>query len=147
MRWAFMAPRITPPVVAFGVSLDFTNYDVWPPSVQIVHPFTGEPYKIEQIPTPFPRLVTNEANQPTYVTLAQAYEPGEVPFICLPGVREYHQHPLHTGDQWLLIRNTPAGTVSSVLEPLYEYGSSVLIAINYEVKLKFLGLQQKPPDK
>ena len=27
------------------------------------------------------------------------------PFLCLRGFREYHEHPQHSGDEWLLYRN------------------------------------------
>jgi hypothetical protein len=27
-------------------------------------------------------------------------------FFCMRGVREYHEHPEHTGDQWLLYRGS-----------------------------------------
>lgn len=42
--------------------------------------------------------------------LLQDYGPDEIPFLCLPGVREYHEHPGHSGDPWELHRLTGAGS-------------------------------------
>jgi hypothetical protein len=28
------------------------------------------------------------------------------PFLCLRGIREYHEHPQHSGDEWLLYRES-----------------------------------------
>ncbi len=29
-----------------------------------------------------------------------------LPFLCVPGVREYHEQPIHEGDDWLLHRGS-----------------------------------------
>src|SRR4051812_36824235 len=53
----FCAPQLKPGVVVFGALLDFSNYDIWPPSLKIVEPFTREPYKMSNAPTHFKRRV------------------------------------------------------------------------------------------
>ena len=51
-----------------------------------------------------------------------SHGPDELPFLCLPGVREYHVHPAHTGDDWLLHRDRGEGTLYFLLEKLARYG-------------------------
>lgn len=40
----FIAPRFQPVTAIFGAQIDFSNYDVWAPSVRLAHPLTREPY-------------------------------------------------------------------------------------------------------
>jgi hypothetical protein len=54
--------------------------------------------------------------------LMQAHAPDEVPFLCIAGVREYHNHPGHTGDDWMLHRASGAGRVVRLLEVIDRYG-------------------------
>jgi hypothetical protein len=145
--------------VVFGTIVDFTNYDLWPPSVRLVDPFTMVPYKAKDLPSPLYRriaaaqpatptpavagaptiptppsptgptapgaVVPPAPQQPATVTvqpLAQAWGPEEIPFVCLPGVREYHDNPAHTGDSWLLHRGRGEGTLHFILEQLFKYG-------------------------
>jgi hypothetical protein len=128
------APSTLPHLVAFGAILDFTNYDLWPISVRIVNPFTRVPYKASELPpyAALSRIVKSmqpvgpggtlkEVGSPQ--PLMQAHLPEEVPFLCLPGVREYHAHPAHTGDDWLLRRNTGEGTLYHLLDVLYQHGA------------------------
>lgn len=129
---AFAAPQLNPPAVLFGALLDFTNYDLWPPSVTIVNPFTSEPLRHRDIPqelrmtrrvsqmiaVPGIGQVPGEIEQPLLI----AHGADEVPFVCLPGVREYHEHPAHSGDSWLNHRGGGEGTLFFLLEKLYRYG-------------------------
>lgn len=123
----FCAPHLTPQIVLFAVELDFTNYDVWPPSVRFLHPFTREPYRPGQLP-PFVRI--RETGSPSnavaveQAVMHQTQAPDCEAFMCMPGVREYHQHPAHDGDSWLLHRGTGAGTLFEILDKLHEFGVS-----------------------
>ena len=106
---AFANPKLVPPAVIFGVDLNFENYDLWPPSVRLVNPFTRVAYTNTQLPSRMLRMVPTQGppGQPTLMTIQdmlQAHGPDQIPFLCLPGVREYHDHPAHTGDSWLLHR-------------------------------------------
>ena len=151
--------KTQPPAVVFGVLIDFTNYDLWPPSVTLVNPFTRVPYKAKELPNPLIRRVPVAHPAPTNAPTgdapptapgATATTPGqpmatagvaapqapqfapqplmqwwgeeEVPFLCLPGVREYHENPAHTGDSWLLHRRTGAGTLYFILDQIDRYG-------------------------
>lgn len=128
------ARRVTPAALLAGVVLDFTNYDLRPPSVRFVDPFTREPLKAAQLGISMPRRLPAPELPPEFVQLAgqaaqgpvlnmlQSYGPDEFPFLCLPGVREYHDHPAHTGDSWLLHRGSGEGSLHFVLDQIWKYG-------------------------
>jgi hypothetical protein len=129
---AFASPQLNPPALLFGALLDFTNYDLWPPSVTIVNPFTAEPLRHRDIPPELQMMrrvpqmiavpglgqVAGQVEQPLLI----AHGPDEVPFVCLPGVKEYHEHPAHSGDSWLNHRGNGERTLFFLLEKLYRYG-------------------------
>ena len=138
----FVAPQLRPPTLLFTASLDFTNYDIWPPSVRLINVFTGEPLFARELPPAltFSRRVAVEAplempmlpgipiqagpiqffsEQPLLVS----HGPDEPPFFCFPGVREYHDHPAHSGDSWLLHRGAQEGTLFFIIDNLCRYGS------------------------
>ncbi len=137
----FAAPNVKPlRLLAFGAIVDFENYDLWAPSVRIVDPLTEVPYKGEEL-QPQALLLRRQAGtpQPAGPTPPTAQElgrfmvwhqPGEVPFLCHPGVREYHAHPAHTGDDWLMHRRSGEGTLSRIVELLFQYGSSKMVGFN-----------------
>ena len=132
---AFVAPQLRPRPVMFGALINFDNYDLWAPSVRIVDPFTAKPLLTREIPPhlAFTRRVQGAqqvqipglgfvqgiaSEQPLLIT----HGPDELPFLCFPGVREYHEHPAHTGDDWLLHRDRGEGTLYFLLEKLARYG-------------------------
>lgn len=130
------APQLRPPAVITGVLFDFTDYDVRPPSVRLVNPFTRDPYTAAELPTNLMRR-TETGNLPPgfqlppgmptpmvvqQQPLMQAYGPAEVPFLCIAGVREYHDHPAHSGDRWELHRTGGAGRLARILEVIDIYG-------------------------
>lgn len=135
----FATPVTSPPTIVIGALIDFENYDFWPPSVTLVNPFTRQPYLAKQLPVQMPRLGGPVAPPPELVANAQAGllppgfqfpsianlfqfgSPEDKPFLCVPGVREYHSNPAHTGDSWLLHRGRGEGTLHFILETLYNY--------------------------
>ncbi len=129
---AMAAPQCSPPAIVCGVLFDYTNYDAEPPSVRLVDPFTGEPYRAKELPTRLPRAVGGQSLQlpgmPGQLQVQgaqpfmQAYGPDEIPFLCLAGVREYHLHPAHSGDAWELHRTAGAGRLVRLLEVIHTYG-------------------------
>jgi hypothetical protein len=139
---AFVTPKVKPAAVVFGALVDFTNFDIWPPSVRIVDPFTEQPYPAGQLPVGFFRRPSgaDEASPP--LSIVQVHPPA-LPFVCLPGVREFHDHPSHTGDYWLLLRGTPHGRPFSVLEHLYTYGCEPIDAMQFQMSVKLA--QQRVP--
>lgn len=158
----FANPVLKPPAVIFGALLDFTNYDLWAPSVKLVDPFTREPYKANELPTILKRRTVHQAPpelvamlrqqgaEPPQIAqddpLMQAYSPDDVPFLCLPGIREYHEHPAHSGDSWLLHRDRGEGKLYFILEKLYRYGVQPIK--NYNIQMKpVIGFgQQEAPE-
>lgn len=132
----FAAPQVVPSAIVMGISFDYTNYDASPPSVQIVEPFSGRPYTMNELPTQLNRsLPQQEIQMPMPGIQAaprmllqqvqpymQALRPDEVPFLCIAGVREYHEHPAHSGDLWELHRPHGAGRLVRLLEVISRYG-------------------------
>jgi hypothetical protein len=141
------APQLTPPAIVIGVRFDYSNYDVRPPSVRLVNPFTAEPYKTKDIPTllkraveagwpQVPGLVVPPGAQVRMVAqqpLMQSYGPEDIPFLCLAGVREYHDHPGHSGDAWELHRKSGAGRLVRLLGTITKYGVEPIS--DYQVNL------------
>lgn len=118
---AFATPRMRPAAIAFAVRIDFTNYDLWPPSVKFIDPFTGQELtSIDQVISPMLRMTQSGPQR-----IVQSHI-GQPPFICLPGVREYHEHPGHNGDDWLLHRGKGEGNLLFLLDKLSTYGSEPL---------------------
>ena len=141
-----LATAKTQPIsILCGVWFDYSNYDAAPPSVRLVHPLTREPYKWSKLPTrllrmPAPPAAGEAAQalppgvaqalaqgvaqaQPVVpIPLMQAYGDDDIPFLCLAGVREYHEHPAHSGDHWLSHRTFGAGRLVRLLEVISKYG-------------------------
>jgi hypothetical protein len=147
------APQVSPPPIVCGVLFDYTDYDLRPPSVRLVDPFTREPYPAAALPTnllreteldapPMPGLVLPPgavgARMVAQQPLMQSYGPEDIPFLCLAGVREYHDHPAHSGDQWELHRPAGAGRLVRLLgvidtygvQPINGYGVNLVPQIN-----------------
>lgn len=148
---AFVAHSLRPAPIVFAVSLDFTNYDLEPPSIKFVDPLTGSLLTMREMHVNFYQ-VTNGTPQGLLVPgmpqlqLKQAQQilmgaPNDHPFLCIPGVREYHDHPAHTGDSWLLHRTQGEGKLGFLLDQLYNhsipfvksYGVNFNVGINQQV--------------
>ena len=151
------AATLKPPAVITGVAFDFANYDAAPPSVRLVDPFTGDPYKAAELPTNLSRQVVGPpiAGMPLppgaqlvgRQPLMQAYGPEDTPFLCLAGVREYHEHPAHSGDLWELHRRTGAGRLVRLLEVIDTYGVRPISGYNVELVPQVTGfLQSEVPE-
>jgi len=148
------AAAIRPAPLVFGVRFDYTNYDAEPPSVRLVDPLTREPYLHKDLPTqlnralpaqlvPMPGMpggIQLQGAQP----LMQAHSPDEVPFLCLAGVREYHDHPGHSGDVWDLHRISGAGRLVRLLDVIYRYGVEPIVGYSVNM-IPQIGLQLGQP--
>ena len=51
------------------------------------------------------RAIEYEAERKAHVVLIDDHPLTHRPFLCLRGIREYHDHPQHTGDEWLLYKD------------------------------------------
>lgn len=86
---------------AFKARFDLTDYDLRAPSIEFLDPWTDQPLQYE---TMF-RAIEFEKTRGAHLVLLGAHPTTHKPFLCLRGVREYHEHPQHSGDEWLLYRN------------------------------------------
>lgn len=85
---------------AFKARFDLTDYDLRAPSLEFLDPWTDSllPYD-----TMF-RALEYEKDRKAHVVLLGDHPNTHKPFLCLRGIREYHEHPQHSGDEWLLYR-------------------------------------------
>jgi hypothetical protein len=132
--FAFAHPILKPTAVLFGAEIDFSNYDLWPLSVRFVQPFTRVPYKPVELPTRLARAEPTGA-----LPLIQFHTAEDTPFLCLAGVREYHQHPAHTGDSWFLHRGTGKGTLPQILNVLLRYGVESVREYQFAIRIECTG--------
>ncbi len=153
-----VARQLSVPAIVTGVRLDYTNYDAEPPSVQLVDPFSKEPYRAANLPVRLDRQVPGAGGPPAALgpmpvqlvavqPYMQWYSPDDIPFLCLPGVFEYHAHPGHSGDPWELHRSEGAGRLVRILDVVHRYGVAPID--NLVVQLQFVpqiqGFHANPP--
>lgn len=114
------------PGVLCGVHLDFSDYDVRPPSIRVVDPFDEKPLNFDASwKFPLFRSVVDPATGQTtleHQDILQKFDPSK-PFLCLPGVREYHETSAHSGDSWFL--NRKPNLLVHLLNILHKYGPNV----------------------
>lgn len=135
------------PVIPFAALIDFSDYDISPPSVHLVNPFTREKLKRSEIAYDLLRSLpaVEGASAPAQVQpLLQAFV-DDRPFICLQGVREYHESPAHTGDSWFLHRGTGAGTLAFILDVLVRYGAEPIRGPAIHVQMNVTGFAVSAP--
>ena len=123
--------KTSPPTIVTAVQFDYTNYDAEPPSVSLVDPFSGRLLLSKEIPTRLPRMILgeemdlpdgNKLQERALQDLMQAHSPDALPFLCIAGVKEYHDHPGHSGDPWELHRSAGEGRMVRLLEVVSTYG-------------------------
>jgi hypothetical protein len=100
-------------LIAFAVRLDYTNFDLEPPSLTFIHPMTKE---LASPVVPFRELYNGEERS---VLLSEHPITG-LPFICQPGNAEYHAHLEHRDESWLHEhRSRGVGRLANVVEGLW----------------------------
>lgn len=134
----FAIPKLTPPLIAYSVRINFTNYDFEPPSVVFVNPFTEELVRRDQVPVAFIQVNKSMPLQP--IDLLQG-NGNMVPFFCIPGVREYHNHSAHSGDSWFLYRTRGEGSLIFIIDQLYNNSIGLTKAYQAVLNLTELKLQ------
>jgi hypothetical protein len=127
IEFAFIAHTLKPPPVVFTVSIDFTNYDLEPPSITFIDLITRQRVRTKEVYAKFfkviPGNMLGQGGQiiPINIQSVLIGEPEDFPFLCIPGVREYHNHPQHTGNNWLLLRKSGEGKLAFLLDQLYNH--------------------------
>lgn len=108
-----------------AVRFDFQNYDVWAPSLRIVDPITRRWLGESRIGAIDFSVVGNDGS-PLNLFVNGHPETSRV-FLCKRGVREYHSHPEHSGDDWLLYRDQGRGTLGGLCDLLWRLTSRTLV--------------------
>jgi hypothetical protein len=115
------------PAMTACVRVDFTNFDVWAPSVEFIDPFTGD----YALPTVQAIVASDEGPRDLIV---QGHPATGRPFFCVPGVRQYHDHPQHSGDSWLLHRESGEGSLATICDRLWRSMARNLIGVQVNVQ-------------
>jgi hypothetical protein len=157
LLFALVASKPKPAaLVMFGVVINFENYDVVPSSVRLVDPFTRRPLAAAEVTHgmmtfavklgPDGAPLTGQSGKPLLEQrgdLVQAEDASRPGFICLQGVREYHDHPAHTGDSWFLHRGTGVGKLAYLLNALATPAIDVVQGMSYQVNA-LVNLEPRP---
>lgn len=154
---AFATPRPPQVSVPFAALVDFTDYDAQPLKVTLVHPCTRAVLKYSDVlpqsfggiqiqpPPRLTRLRVEPNGQWFPDQLLVAYDQDDkAPFLCLPGVRSYHEHPAHTGDSWWLHKKRGEGSLHSILHTLWKYGVRNVTGQNVVIQAVVAGFQVHP---
>lgn len=115
------------PAMTACVRVDFTNFDVWAPSVEFIDPFTGE-----YAPPPVQALVDTDEGPRDLVV--HSHPDTNRPFFCVPGIRQYHEHPQHSGDSWLLHRETREGSLATICDRIWRAMARTLLGVNVQLQ-------------
>lgn len=100
------------PVAVCAVKLTYDNYDLWPPSLTFIDPFTRDAAR------PHVRAFASTPDGLRDL-LIDGHPSSKQPFLCMAGLREYHNHPQHTGDTWLLHRSAKEGALATICERIW----------------------------
>jgi putative metal binding uncharacterized protein len=87
---------------AFKAHFDLTNYDLDPPSLEFRDPWTDAPLQYSTML----RALQFDRDRRGQIVLLDDHPATHKPFLCVRGIREYHDHPQHSGDEWLLYRKS-----------------------------------------
>ena len=148
--------KTSPPTIVTAVQFDYTNYDAEPPSVRFVDPFSGRLLLNRELPIRLPRMIPG----PEMVTpvpggpklqlnaaqdLMQAHSPEDLPFLCIAGVKEYHDHPGHSGDPWELHRSAGEGRLVRLLDVISKYGLETVAGFHVNLVPQVTFAVSEPP--
>ena len=78
--------------------------------------------------------------------LMQASGDDDIPFLCIAGVREYHEHPAHSGDHWLSHRTSGAGRLVQLVGVISKYGLETIDGFEVQMRPKILFRTGVPPE-
>lgn len=115
------------PAMTACVRIDFTDFDLEPPSVEFIDAFTGE-----YAPPPVQALVDTDEGPRDLVV--HSHPDTNRPFFCVPGIRQYHDHPQHSGDSWLLHRSTGEGSLATICDRIWRAMARNLLGVHVELQ-------------
>jgi hypothetical protein len=115
------------PIVVCAIRLTYENYDLWPPSLTFIDVFS------RQTSRPPVRAFVSTPEGPRDV-LIDGHPTTNQAFLCLPGIREYHWHPQHSGDDWLLHRPGREGSISVICERIWRLMVRNVIGLHVSVQ-------------
>ncbi|TCN17984.1 putative metal-binding protein [Sinorhizobium americanum] len=134
----FASPKVKPRVIGTAIEIDFTNYDLRPLSVVFVDPFTRQPIARKDLPLNMlrrlPGTPPNLIQQNAVTDFIQANSLEDEPFLCMAGVREYHDNPAHSGDPWLLHRGSGEGCLAFILDKIIKYGTGPVEQLHIQLQ-------------
>lgn len=153
---AFATPKSQQVFVPFGALVNFVDYNARPLTVTLVHPCTRKVLTLSEV---LPQAIPNFQCQPppriarfrivggqlVHDSILQGYDNDDPkPFLCIPGVRSYHEHPAHTGDSWWLHKNLGEGSLHNILHTLWKYGVRNITGSNLALQVVSGGYVAQP---
>lgn len=147
LKLLFSVPHLKPQPIAFAINLDYTNWDVCPPSITFIDPFTDRKLEREEIGLKFYQIKDKNSiqvlpnGQLAELDLLQGGN-GIPPIFCIPGVLEYHNHPAHSGDSWMLHRTRGEGKICVLINQIFSHSIAMTggYSLHMEVKANVNGL-------
>jgi hypothetical protein len=115
------------PAMTACVRIDFTNFDLEPPSVEFIDPFTGD-----FVAPPVQALIDTDEGPRDLVV--HSHPDTNRPFFCVPGIRQYHEHPQHSGDSWLLHRETGEGSLAIICDRIWRAMVRNLLGVQVQMQ-------------
>lgn len=85
---------------AIRVRVDLSDFDIRAPSVTFLDAWTAKPIPYNELL----RATNYEKQRGAHLVMLPDHPTTHLPFLCVRGVREYHEHPQHQGDDWMLYR-------------------------------------------
>lgn len=122
------------PMMTACIRIDFTNYDLWAPALEFIDPVTGD------YAAPAVQALVDSDEGPREL-LVHSHPDTNRPFFCVPGTRQYHDHPQHSGDSWLLHRRTGAGSLATICERVWQAMARNVLGVHVELQTVPGGLQ------
>jgi putative metal binding uncharacterized protein/uncharacterized protein DUF2604 len=111
-----------------AVRIGFENYDVWAPSVQLIDPIERRPLELRRVDAL--DFSPADGGEPEQSFIEVHPDTGRV-FFCKRGVREYHSHFEHDGDDWLLYRGDGYGTLVQLCDLLWRRAVRTIVGLNF----------------
>lgn len=115
------------PAMAACVRFEFTNYDLWAPSVEFINPFTGD-----YAAPPVQAIIDSDEGPRDLIV--HSHPDTNRPFFCVPGTRQYHDHPQHSGDSWLLHRRAGEGRLATICDRIWRTMARSLLGVHLELQ-------------